>query len=127
MVLCGMLILLVEDSEEVREISLEYLQELGHQAIAVSDAEEALDKMQTQSFDVLIADISLPGISGIDLAKKLRGGNADLPIILCTGYTASRVRGNLGDLVRSVQVLTKPYDLPALASALAKAVRLGSG
>ena len=83
--------------------------------------------MQTQSFDLLIADISLPGISGIDLAKKLRGENADLPIILCTGHTASRVHGSLGDLVRSVQVLTKPYDLPALATALAKAVGPGPG
>jgi len=64
-------ILLVEDSPEVSLITVEYLQELGHQAVAVVDAELALQQVAQRAFDAVMTDVSLPGMSGIELAKEL--------------------------------------------------------
>ncbi len=64
-------ILLVEDSEEVSCITVEYLRELGHQVVAVREAEKAIEHLNRQSFDTVMTDIRLPGMSGIDLARAL--------------------------------------------------------
>ena len=64
-----MKILLVEDSDEVSCITIEYLHELGHEVVAVAEAEKAVAELKRTSFDAVMTDIRLPGISGIELAK----------------------------------------------------------
>ncbi len=77
-------ILLVEDHADIRTVFREGLRFLGMDVTAVATAEDALKKIQHQSFDCILLDINLPGMSGWDFAKKLRGQYNETPIIALT-------------------------------------------
>ena len=115
-------ILLVEDSPEVSLITVEYLTELGHQVVAVADAELAIDQVALRSFDAVMTDVSLPGMSGIDLAKELVRKYPTLPVVIASGYGALNVDSLLGELQRNVRVLPKPYDMTMLEKTLTDAM-----
>jgi CheY-like chemotaxis protein len=111
-------VLLVEDSEEVREITIEYLRELGHVVHAVGDAEQALAKLGETEFDVVMTDLSLPGISGIELARQLNDAYPRLAVVVCSGHAPDKVKLMLAGLDQ-VLVLSKPYDWQDLKAVLA--------
>lgn len=119
-------VLLVEDNEEVRAITIEYLQELGHNVVAVADAERALELLTNSSFDVVMTDISLPGLSGIELARRLRTDHPGLPVIISSGYGAASAQALIKEHRGPVLILSKPYDLSELESVLARATAISS-
>ena len=125
--LASMNILLVEDSDEVSCITIEYLQELGHQVVAVTAAEMALARLKNESFDAVMTDIRLPGMSGIELARSLVRDYPNLPVVISSGYGALNVEFLLGEKMRTVLMLPKPYDLPALEHTLNEAATLAQG
>jgi DNA-binding NtrC family response regulator len=114
-------ILLVEDSPEVSLITVEYLQELGHQAVAVVDAELALEQVAQRAFDAVMTDVSLPGMSGIELAKELVKKYPKLPVVISSGYGALNAAFLMGNTQTNVMVLPKPYDLEMLEKTLNEA------
>jgi CheY-like chemotaxis protein len=118
-------ILLVEDSHEVSCITVEYLQELGHQVVAVPAAEKAMLQLEETKFDAVMTDIRLPGISGIELARTLVKNFPDLPVVIASGYGAQSVEFLMGEKLPTVFMLPKPYDLPALERTLTEAAALG--
>ena len=81
-------VLLVEDSDEVSCITVEYLHELGHDVIAVEAAEQAIAQLKERKFDAVMTDIRLPGMSGIELARALTKAYPKLPIVIASGYGA---------------------------------------
>jgi CheY-like chemotaxis protein len=123
----GMNILLVEDSDEVSCITVEYLHELGHQVVAVTEAEEALVRLKTEIFDAVMTDIRLPGMSGLELARSLVKDYPNLPIVISSGYGALNVEFLLGEKQRAVLMLPKPYDLPELERTLHQAAAIRQG
>ncbi len=118
-------ILLVEDSAEVSCITVEYLQELGHQVVAVTAAETAIATLQDAQFDAVMTDIRLPGMSGIELAKRLVKRYPALPVVIASGFGAVNVEFLLGEKVPTVLMLPKPYDLPELERTLTEAAAIG--
>jgi DNA-binding NtrC family response regulator len=114
-------ILLVEDSPEVSLVTVEYLTELGHQAVAVADAELAMEKVANKAFDVVMTDVSLPGMSGIELAKELIKKYPKLPLVIASGYGSLNVEVLMGPRQSHVLVLTKPYDMDMLEKTLRQA------
>jgi CheY-like chemotaxis protein len=119
-------ILLVEDSDEVSCITVEYLHELGHEVVAVPEAEKAIVLLKEKLFDTVMTDIRLPGMSGIDLARTLAKDYPNLPVVIASGYGAINVESLLGKTTRTVLVLPKPYDLPDLERTLAAAAAIGN-
>jgi len=119
-----MKILLVEDSSEVSCITIEYLHELGHSVAAVPEAELAIAKLGEESFDAVMTDVRLPGMSGIDLARALAKSHPTLPVVIASGYGLLNVQTLLGEGSRSVLMLPKPYDLDALEKTLNDAANL---
>lgn len=117
-------ILLVEDSPEVSLITVEYLTELGHRVIAVTDAELAVEQVAQRPFDAVMTDVSLPGMSGIDLAKELVKKYPTLPVVIASGYGALNIDFLLGERQPHVLVLPKPYDMVMLENTLTKAAAL---
>lgn len=117
-------ILLVEDSDEVSCITVEYLQELGHQVVAVARAEEAIVRLKSASFDAVMTDIRLPGMSGIELTRALVKDYPNLPVVIASGYGALSVEILMGENLRSVLLLPKPYDLTALERTLGEAAAI---
>jgi len=114
---CSLRVLVVEDDPEVLEASLEALELLGHWATGVRSAEGALDRFLEGAFDVLMVDIGLPALSGLDLAGKLQA-RCGLPIIFAT---ASQMPER--PIAGSVW-LCKPFGLDQLADALRQVSQL---
>jgi CheY-like chemotaxis protein len=119
-------ILLVEDSEEVSCITVEYLHELGHEVVAVAEAEIAIAQLKLQNFDAVMTDIRLPGMSGIELARELVNSHPKLPVIIASGYGTVNVEFLLGEKLPTVLVLPKPYDLVALKRTLGDAAAISN-
>jgi CheY-like chemotaxis protein len=117
-------ILLVEDSEEVSCITVEYLHELGHEVTAVGAAEKAIAELKLRNFDAVMTDIRLPGMSGIELARALVKDYPSLPVVIASGYGALNIEELLGQKLSTVLMLPKPYDLPALERTLSEAVAI---
>jgi CheY-like chemotaxis protein len=117
-----MQILVVEDSPEVSLITVEYLTELGHEAVAVTDAERAVEQLAQRSFDAVMTDVSLPGMSGIDFAREVVKRYPTLPVVISSGYGALNLSSLLGDAEAYVSVLPKPYDMDMLERTLDLAV-----
>jgi CheY-like chemotaxis protein len=107
-------VLIVEDDMLLAELAAGMLAELGFEGVVTHSAKEALEQLAGGERPKLVfSDVVMPGgISGIELARKVRDRFPELPILLTTGYS-EEVGGSHG-----FPVLQKPYELGALASAL---------
>ena len=112
-------VLIVEDDALLAELAAGMLAELGFEGIVTHSAKEALDQLGGGERPKLIfTDIVMPGgISGIELARKVRDRFPELPILLTTGYS-EEVGGSHG-----FPVLQKPYELDAMAAAVGKLLK----
>lgn len=110
-------ILFVEDNEYLRETLAAMLEEEGRVVRACSTAEEALEAFGEQPFDVVVSDVSLPGMSGIDLARQLLTRQPALWVVLSSGYALDKGLQTLGPNVRS---LPKPFELDDMDLLLAE-------
>ena len=81
-------ILLVEDEKPLCLLYEEELSREGYDITAVTDAEAALDQLGRTAFDLIITDIILPGISGIELLTKYRKTNPRQKVIIITAYAS---------------------------------------
>jgi CheY-like chemotaxis protein len=82
----GAQILVVDDSREVREVLRELLDRYGHTVVCCEDGESGLVELETRRFDLVIVDVGLPGISGLELANRLKQRWPGTTIALMTGY-----------------------------------------
>jgi CheY-like chemotaxis protein len=106
-------VLVVEDDSELRQMACEFIAVLGHEARGAASAEEALQQVRERGFDLLFADVSLPGMSGIELARRIRRERPALQVIFATGYGGAM---EVGADFQHV-VLAKPYRLASLKQA----------
>lgn len=114
-------ILIAEDDTAVREFVSRALRHDGHEVMAVSDGQQALNMLEREEFDMVLADIVMPQMDGIALALKLSKDYPDLPILLMTGYAAERQRAhNLDALIHDV--ITKPFTLREICDATDEAL-----
>ncbi len=105
-------VLLVEDEALIRFSTADFLKEVGMQVIDAGSAREALAAAEEQTIDVLVTDVHLPDMSGLQLTLALRRVMPDLPVIFATG---DRNVEGAEDLERTA-LITKPYDYALLAS-----------
>ncbi len=107
-------ILVVEDDGDVRTYSAGLLEELGYEVVAVAEGTAALRVLETQSVDLLFADVGLPGLNGRELADRARQSHPDLAVLLTTGYAKNAIVHN-GVLDSDVELISKPFSPDALA------------
>lgn len=117
---CPLTALLVEDEGAVRRVIATHLREQGCTVIPVPDAERALQAAAEQPFDVLIADIGLPGMNGRLLADRLRLARPDLPVLLLVGPNEDVWAGT--NPPQGERLLHKPFPLDALDRELTRAL-----
>ena len=112
----GEAVLLVEDEESIRTLVAEELDSLGYRVTAVGDGPAALAVLQSdQRIDLLITDVGLPGeLNGRQVADAGRARRPGLRVLFVTGYAQNAAVGN-GLLDHGMEVVTKPFDLVALA------------
>jgi FixJ family two-component response regulator len=100
---------IVDDDEAMLDALKGLLKEAGFPARAFASAEEFLDSAEHQHTGCLIADIRMPGMSGLDLQTRLKADNIDIPIIFITAHGDEHLRMQA---LRSgaVEFLAKPFD-----------------
>ena len=108
-------ILFVDDELTLTEIVKKMLERLGYDVVAKSSSVEALEAFQAQpeNFDLIIADQTMPHITGVALAHEVSRIRPDLPFILCTGMMDSQKLDKKAAGIR--EILTKPVTISKLA------------
>ena len=114
----GLSVLLVEDNDHVREFACYLLDELGYRVLTAASGEEALERLETESVDILFSDVVMPGMSGVELARLARTRDPGLPVLLASGYSEEIVGAAGADF----EIVRKPYDLNGIEAALGKAL-----
>ena len=116
----GKIVLLVEDNDLVRAFAEGVLSDIGYRVISVGSAEDALARLDEPGIavDLLLSDIVMPGISGIELARQVHRSHPGLPVLLASGYSDELTRGAASEF----QVVSKPYGPAVLAEAVAKSL-----
>jgi two-component system KDP operon response regulator KdpE len=116
------LILVVDDELSIRRALHATLHKLGFKTIEAARGEEALSLVRAKSFDAVLLDINMPGITGIDTCKTLRGLYPRIPILMLT------VRDSEDDKVEALDAgaddyITKPFQLRELTARIRAAMR----
>jgi two-component system, cell cycle response regulator CpdR len=104
-------ILYVEDNRQVRETICELIENSDREIHACATGEEAWSAFNAHEFHIVVSDISLPGLSGTELTKRIVAAKPEQWIILCSGYALPKDLTKLGANVRS---LLKPFDVEDL-------------
>ena len=114
----GEVILVVEDDQRVRRISLRRLKDLGYTTIEEDNAAAALARIaQGEAIDLLFTDVVMPDMSGIDLAELARRYRPDLKVLFTSGYAEPALSKDRSPLANAAW-LGKPYTTAALADKL---------
>ena len=82
----GIKILVVDDEENIRFLFKEELEEEGYQVEVASNGFEAIDKVKGTRFDVIVMDIKMPGMDGIQALNEIKNMIKEQPVILCSAY-----------------------------------------
>ncbi len=116
-------ILIVDDDAGQRSLLDTFLRSQGFQTVTVDSGERALGALQAEAIDMMISDVRMPGISGLETLRLARKDHASLPILLVTAYTDVR---DAVDAIRdgAVDYLAKPIDLDELLRAVRQATGL---
>jgi antitoxin Phd len=116
-------VLIVDDERSIRDSYARWLGEAGFEVAEASGGAEALRRIESDQFDVVISDISMPGMDGLALIRRIRARSADLPVILMLDTPNNRTAIQATAL-GALQHLVKPIDPNALKEMARYAVRL---
>jgi PAS domain S-box-containing protein len=121
----GQRILFIDDEMPLAMLGYSILESLGYQPTAIHDANEALAllKSDPRAFDLVITDLSMPGVMGTDLAVQVLSMRPDMPIILTTGYTASLTSENM-HAMGIKELLMKPFNFRSLGSVVQRVLNV---
>jgi two-component system, NtrC family, response regulator HydG len=114
-------LLVVDDDPDVCELMRQVLEREGYGVTTETTARHALEHVVSQTYDMVLTDVTMPDLDGITLCQKISGLCPGLPIVLITG------RADIAMVTKALRVgvrdfLTKPLDMPALLSAVARIV-----
>ena len=119
-------VLLVEDDEDNRELMTEVLETAGYEVLSAAGGAEGLKALAEQEVDVVVTDLSMPGMGGLEMARAAKKIAPRVPVIVVTGYAeredVASARGRELDAV-----LVKPVDPDSLAAAVGDMARGRSG
>src|SRR5919198_6266957 len=119
-------ILVVEDELKMQEVLAEALRFEGYHVAAASTGEDALVRLESEEFDVIITDIALPGVSGIEVLERARVLNPVAAVILITGYAT--VETAIKALQKgAAEFLQKPLDLGELTRCIGRVLESRRG
>jgi CheY-like chemotaxis protein len=121
--IAGRRILFVDDEGSIARLAQVMLRALGHAATTFGSAWDGLAALKTDpaAFDLVITDLTMPGMTGVDFAREIRAIRPDIPIILSSGY-ADEVSEETLQSLGILEVLPKPFQMQALGAAVGRAM-----
>ena len=114
-------ILLVDDEEDFTQALGERLELRDYKVKVAGSGEECLEELEAEVPDVVILDLKMPGLGGIEVLKRIRAEHSDLPVLLLTGY-GSTEEGIKGMQLGAADYLMKPLNIDDLISKIHQAV-----
>lgn len=119
----GETILLVDDETDMREATEEVLSSLGYRVLSAEDGVEAVKLFKTNADDVslVITDLVMPRMGGVDAAKQMRLLNSEVPIIFATGYDKDQSASSSEEIKRSTTI-SKPFSFEALSQLMRRMI-----
>ena len=106
-------ILLVDDDEDVRNVTSDTIKELGYVVVAAGNADEALGALREGRFDLLITDVAMPDVDGVELVRMARAIDGRLPVLFSSGYADVQT---FGAELSDETVLRKPFRIADVAA-----------
>ena len=103
-------ILVVDDEESIRTVLAGLFDELGYKATTAEDGKAGLSKALDKDFDLIMLDLSLPGMDGLEVLRSLKEQKPDTPVVMITGYAS--MQSAVGAMkLGAYDYITKPFDL----------------
>jgi two-component system, OmpR family, response regulator len=120
-----MKVLIVEDDLSVAESLAEALTELNHVVDVARDGQSGLDYVDSRNFDLILLDVGLPKLNGIDLCQRIRRDGKHIPVLMITA------RDSLDDKIKGLDAgaddyMIKPFELPELEARMRALLRRGN-
>lgn len=110
-------ILVVDDEASIRDLCARVLQRAGFAVVTAGGGEEAVDRLSAETFDAVISDIRMPGVSGLEVLDAAKRAQPEIRVVLITGFgtpqTLERARHSGAD-----RILTKPFNPVELLAAV---------
>ena len=103
-------ILVADDDAAIRELLKQMLEDDGYQVEEAATGQEALDGLKSGNYDLLLLDMRMPGMTGLDVLKELRATQGELPVILMTAHGSPNIAIQASSL-GAYGYITKPFDL----------------
>ena len=107
-------ILVVDDDAEVRHVTASFLSSFGYHESEAADGSTALSLMEQNSFDLVVADLAMPGMTGVELAQSIRARWAEIPVLIVTGHAEAI------PIPPDLPVLRKPFESADLAAEVSR-------
>ncbi len=120
-------ILFVDDEESMVRIGVQGLEKLGYQVVGTTDPVEAIELLKTNidSLHLVITDMTMPGMTGVTLARELVKIRSDIPVILCTGYS-EKIDKKKAEEIGVHSVLMKPLVMSEIAQTIRRVLNEGT-
>src|SRR5207247_5434436 len=114
-------VLVVDDESSIRDLLTKTLALAEYDVDAAPDGRSALERMRLYPYDLLVADLQLPGMDGLSVIREAKRYKPDLPVIIITGFSTE------SSAIEAVNIgvagyLTKPFRVPQVLAAAAKAL-----
>jgi DNA-binding response OmpR family regulator len=117
-------ILLVDDEESIRTLLAFPLRKDGYEVVPAADGQEALDRFRETTFDLVVLDVMMPAVDGLEVCRRLRAGST-VPIIMLTAKT-EEVDKIVGLELGADDYITKPFSVREFRSRVKAALRRAS-
>jgi len=119
------LVLVVDDEEIVRNTAQAILEHSGHTVAAAASGQEALERLShSRDVSLVLLDLNMPGLDGKQTYHEIRRLHPELPVVICSGYSDSEVRGRFQD-EKVDGFLQKPFQLRTLAAKVSEILSPG--
>jgi len=114
-------ILLAEDDEDMRRFLTRALQNAGYQVVSFNNGRDAYDRLREEPFHLLLTDIVMPEMDGIELARKASELDPALKIMFITGFAAVALNPDM-KAPRDAKILSKPFHLRDLVGEIGRLI-----
>ena len=117
-------ILVVDDEESIRDLLRLVLTGEGYSVVTANDGEEAIEHLEAQRFDLVITDLVMPRVNGVEVLRAAKRIDSNFPVIVITGYPSVET---MTELVRlgAGDYLTKPFNVDVVLVTVAKLLEMG--
>ncbi len=113
-------ILIVDDNPNMSSLLADMLEVFDHPSVRASDGYQALNKLQKQDFAMVITDMRMPNMTGLELLEKVKSEHPKLPVVLISGYSIKEFDSDTGE-AKPDGFLAKPFmmsDIEKLLNSL---------